>query len=207
MNRILLAVILNLTCLVNAALSGDIKGTVFSEWLQSKKDVLIFIEVVDSNKVFEIPKGNPKMDQQNLTFIPHVLPVVAGTTIDFPNSDKVQHNVFSPSKPQKFDLGSYPPGEFKSIKFDTPGKVAVLCNVHPEMSAYIIVLQNPFFALTDNDGKYLISNVPSGKYRLSTWHKNLETATIEVNVPADGAVEINFESTIGKPANLLKLFN
>lgn len=196
--------VLNLLTLVSGALGGDIKGTVSTQWLQSKKDILVFIEGIDSAKVSKSIKENPKMNQRDLTFIPHILPIVVGTTVDFPNSDKVQHNVFSPSKTKKFDLGSYPPGEFKSITFEKPGKVILLCNVHPEMSAYIIVLKNPYFALTVQDGKYIISNVPAGNYRLSTWHKNLKTVTKEITVPAEGTVKINFELTIGDPVNLLK---
>lgn len=189
----------------NELLSGEIKGGVSSEWLDRPKDVLVFIEEVDSAQIFQPPKEHPKMDQRDLSFIPHILPIVVGTTVDFPNNDKVQHNVFSPSKTKKFDLGSYPPKEFQSLTFDKPGKVVLLCNVHPEMSAYIIVLKNPFFALTDADGKYVISNVPAGKYKLSTWHKNLATMTKEVTVSENGTVAVYFELTIGDPANFLKL--
>ncbi len=190
--------------LVCDVLSGEIKGMVSSVWLESRKDILVFVEEVDSAS-FASPTEHPKMDQKDLTFIPHVLPIVVGTTVDFPNSDKVQHNVFSPSKAKRFDLGSYPPEEYKSITFDKPGKTVLLCNVHPQMSAYIIVLKNPYFALTDEDGKYVISNVPESRYRISTWHKNLETVTKIVQVPADGIVEVNFELTIGDPINLLNL--
>ncbi|MFQ5751027.1 MAG: carboxypeptidase regulatory-like domain-containing protein [bacterium] len=201
---IILLVFFSLLLLFGKLVGGEVKGTVSSEWLQTPKDVLVFIEEVDSVVTFETPK-HPKMDQQDLTFIPHILPIVVGTTVDFPNNDRVQHNVFSPSKTKKFDLGSYPPREFKSIKFDKPGKVVLLCNVHPEMSAFIIVLKNPYFALTDQEGNYVISNVPAGRYRLSTWHKNLETVTRTVVVPEDGIAEMNFELTIGDPADLVKL--
>ncbi|MFQ5638583.1 MAG: carboxypeptidase regulatory-like domain-containing protein [bacterium] len=197
---------LGLFCFFDNGIAGEIKGRISSEWLESRKDILVFIENVDSSRAaFTPPKEHPKMDQQDLTFIPHILPIVVGTTVDFPNNDKVQHNVFSPSKTKKFNLGSYPPEEFKSITFDTAGKVVLLCNVHPEMSAYIIVLKNPFFALSDENGGYLISNVPPGTYRVSTWHKNLKTATKEIKVPAQGAVKVNFALTIGNPVNLLKL--
>ncbi|MFQ5603977.1 MAG: carboxypeptidase regulatory-like domain-containing protein [bacterium] len=187
------------------AIGGEIKGKVQSDWVDSTKNIVVFIEDVASPDKFPPPKVRPKMDQKNLTFIPHILPIVVGTTVDFLNSDKVQHNVFSPSGVNRFNLGSYPPGDFKSVKYNKPGKVVLLCNVHPEMSAYIIVLKNPYFALTDADGKYVISNVPEGTYRLSTWHKNLATSTVELFVPEKGSVTANFNLFLGDPANLSKL--
>ncbi|MFQ5649997.1 MAG: carboxypeptidase regulatory-like domain-containing protein [bacterium] len=190
---------------VQEGIGGEIKGAVSSKWFERCQDVVVFIEAVDSTNVYQPPKDRPRLDQRDLTFVPHVLPIVVGTTVDFPNNDKVQHNVFSPSKTKKFDLGSYPPKEFKSVTFDRPGKVVVLCNVHPEMSAYIIVLNNPYFALTDEEGSFVISKIPPGKYRVSTWHKNLKTATRKVTVPAKGTVVVDFELMIGKAADLLEL--
>jgi len=198
-------VILYSIALSGIVTAGEIKGRVSSEWLDSPNDILIFIEKVDTSLTFELSKQHPKMDQRDLTFIPHVLPIVVGTTVDFPNGDIVQHNVFSPTKIKKFDLGSYSPSEVKSITFDKPGKVALLCKIHPEMSAYIVVLNNPYFALTDDDGKYVIKDIPANSYKLSTWHKALKTVTKVVIVSAEGIAEIDFELVIGEPGKLLKL--
>ncbi|MFQ5629582.1 MAG: carboxypeptidase regulatory-like domain-containing protein [bacterium] len=196
---------INFCANVPVAIGGEIKGTVTSKQIDNKKDILVFIEKVDSNTVFHNPDEKPKMDQRNLAFLPHILPVVVGTTVEFPNNDHVLHNVFSPSRIKRFDLGSFLPKKSESVTFDKPGKIVVLCKIHPQMSAYIIVLQNPFFALTDEDGNFVISNIPAGTYRLSTWHIKLKTETKEVKVPADGAVEVKFDLTTGDPVNLLEL--
>lgn len=87
------------------------------------------------------------MDQKGLTFVPHVLPILVGTTVDFKNSDDVLHNVFTPSKAgDRFDLGTWGKGQMKSFTFKKPGEVVILCNVHPEMEAYIVVVETPYFA-------------------------------------------------------------
>ena len=101
-----------------------------------------------------------RMDQKNETFIPHVLAIVAGTTVDFPNSDPTYHNVFSLSKTQRFDLGRYAAGRSKAVRFDQPGIVRVFCDIHSHMSAFILVFAHRYFAVTDEDGRYRIDNVP-----------------------------------------------
>lgn len=194
-------------CTVTGTLAGgEINGVITSRWLDNLEGILVFIEHVDSALVLKQEHQRPKVDQKNLEFIPHILPIVVGTTVDFRNSDTVNHNVFSPSKTRKFDLGSYPPGEYKSITFDEPGKVVLLCNVHPEMSAFVIVLENPLFALSDDRGHYTITDVPAGRYRLTTWHRNLEKASRQIAVPDSGSIEMNFQLKIGDPIKLRELF-
>ena len=106
------------------------------------------------------------MDQRNETFVPHVLAITTGTTVDFPNSDRIYHNVFSLSKTKSFDLGRYAVGRSQSIRFDRPGIVRVFCDIHSHMNAFILVFNHPFFALTDAEGRYRIDNVPPGTYNV-----------------------------------------
>ena len=124
-----------------------------------------------------------------MVFIPHVLPVVLGTTVKFLNSDTVLHNVFTPSRAgNKFNLGTWPKGEVKTYIFDKLGEVRLLCNVHPEMEALVVVLPNSHFVKTGPDGSFAIANVPAGKYTLKVWHEKLRFSPVEVDVPATGEV-------------------
>ncbi len=136
-----------------------------------------------------------RMDQRNETFVPHVLAIVAGTTVDFPNSDFTFHNVFSLSKTKTFDLGRYAAGRSKSVRFDKPGIVRVFCEIHAHMSAYILVFSHRYFAVTDEDGRYRIPNVPPGTYSIVAWHEAMTPVTRRITV-ADGDADVNF--TLGR---------
>ena len=135
----------------------------------------------------------PRLDQRNETFEPHILAIVAGTTVDFPNSDHTYHNVFSLSKTKSFDLGRYAVGRSKSVRFDRPGIVRVFCDIHSHMSAFILVFAHRYFSVADPDGSYRLENVPPGAYTVVAWN---EAATLEsrrVVVPdVGGEVEVNF---------------
>jgi hypothetical protein len=111
------------------------------------------------------------ISQRGRRFAPRVLPILRRTTVDFPNDDKIFHNVFSVSEAAKFDLGIYDPGKKVSITFDKPGIVPIFCNIHPEMRCTIIVAENPYYCMTDEDGTYVITGVPDGAYRLLTWNE------------------------------------
>ena len=116
------------------------------------------------------PRVRAVMDQRNLAFAPAVLPVMRGTRIDFTNSDDVQHNVFSPSAVAgKFNLGTYGPGASRAVTLDKTGDVLILCNIHMEMEAHILVLDSPYFASVGADGRYRIVDVPAGEYVLRIW--------------------------------------
>jgi len=173
---------------------GAIKGKVKAKGAKTNANAVIYIEKIPG-KTFPAPKEHVPMDQKNFKFIPHVLPVVAGTTVDFLNSDDVLHNVFTPDAcAGKFNLGSWPKGQVRSYTFKNPGCFAVmLCNVHPEMEAYVAVLENPYFAVSDKEGNYMIKDVPSGTYTLKIWHEKLKGKSQQVTVPASGDVELNFE--------------
>jgi plastocyanin len=133
-----------------------------------------------------------RLDQRNETFIPHVLAIVAGTTVDFPNNDRTYHNVFSLSQTKSFDLGRYAAGRSKSVRFDKPGIVRVFCDIHSHMSAYILVFSHRYFAVTDEQGRYRIDNVPPGTYNVVAWNEALEPQTRRVTVAETGDVDLNF---------------
>jgi plastocyanin len=134
-----------------------------------------------------------RMDQRRETFVPHVLAIVAGTWVDFPNNDRTYHNVFSLSKPKSFDLGRYAAGKSEAVKFDKPGIVRVFCDIHPHMSAFILVFSHRYFAVTDEEGRYRIDNVPPGTYTVMAWNETVNLESRRVTVPeAGGEVELHF---------------
>jgi plastocyanin len=131
--------------------------------------------------------------QQGETFVPHVLAVVVGSVVDFPNADPFFHNVFSFSKPQRFDLGRYPKGHSKSVRFDTPGVVQIFCDIHSHMTAFILVFSHRYFAVTDDQGRYQIDGVPPGRYVVVAWYEGRVRASQTVVVPdGGGPVDLNF---------------
>lgn len=178
---------------INMAFADEITGTVKAIGVKHSGNAVIYIEKIEG-KSFEAPEEHTVIDQENLTFIPHVISIVAGTTVDFLNSDEVLHNVFSPDKcANKFNLGTWPKGEIRSFTFDNVGCTPVLlCNVHPEMEAFVVVLQNPYFAVSEKDGTYIIKDVPPGKYTLTIWHEKLKGKSVEIVVPEEGSVTQDF---------------
>ncbi len=192
MNKILIILVINLG-MVAAALAGDISGELKCRGVRNCSDVVVYIDKIDGDVT--APKEHVVMDQKNLKFIPHVLPIVAGTTVDYLNSDDVLHNVFSPAKcAEKFNLGTWAKGDIRSYTYnDSDCGAVMLCNVHPEMEAWILVLQNNYFYKTDKDGKYEIKNVPPGKYELKVWHEKLKGKAQNIEVTADGVVIADFK--------------
>ena len=190
---IYIAAILTWIC-SDGLLAGDIKGKVKAIGAKNNANAVAYIDKIPDKK-FDPLKEAVVMDQKNLVFIPHVLPIVAGTTVKYLNDDDVLHNVFSPDKcADKFNLGTWPKGQTRSYKFDNIGCVSVmLCNVHPEMEAFVVVLQNPYFAVSSKDGSYEIKNVPPGKYTLRIWHEKLKGEEVTVEVPEKGATTVDFE--------------
>ncbi len=150
---------------------------------------VVFLETAPQ-AAFEAPApGRATLDQRNETFVPYVVAVTVGSTVDFPNSDRTYHNVFSLSKTKKFDLGRYPRGQSRSVRFDRPGEVRVFCEIHSHMSAWILVFAHRYFATTDAEGRYRIDGVPAGAYTLAAWNDGAVRARAEVRVPASGEVE------------------
>lgn len=174
--------------LAGAALAGEIKGNVTAQGMRSPEGIVVYIDTI-ADKTFTPPKESAVMDQKKMTFIPHVLPVLKGTSVDFLNSDTVGHNVYWPSvggnKKLAHNMGTWPQGVKKAFTFDDLGAVPLLCNVHPEMSAYILVVPTPYFAVTNAQGEYTIKDVPPGKYTLKTWSE--QGKPVEQLVEVSGA--------------------
>jgi plastocyanin len=199
------------------AFAGNIKGTVKVKGLRTPENILVYLTQAPPGAA-DLSKVKFVMDQRNLEFVPHVLPILVGATVDFPNNDKVNHNVFSMSRTKKFNLGSYPAGESKSVVFDKPGIVELRCDVHAEMAAYILVMKNPYFAVTDKQGHFEIpdsntleqtglsslKDLAPGKYFVKTWHEKLKTQKQAVVVPENGDVTIQLDLTRGTPGVLYK---
>jgi plastocyanin len=200
-----------------AAFAGKITGTVKVRGLRSPANILVYLTKAPTVSI-DLSKTKFVMDQQNLTFLPHVLPIPVGATVLFPNNDKVDHNVFSLSRSNKFNLGNYKPGERETVRFDNPGIVELRCDLHAEMLAYILVLRNSYFAVTDAKGRFeipdskysakygtpQIENLPAGKYTIKTWHEKLKTGRQKVTVPDNGDVSIQWNLTRGTPSVLYK---
>lgn len=184
---------------------GVIKGKVVVKKIRSPEDTIVYIENVNDNnyksvqkkhvmstryiaytKKKGLPSEPPIMDQWNVEFIPHILPVLKGSVVDFPNTDTVRHNVYSPvpipGTKRMLSLGTYGPDVIKTIYLDSTGEIPLRCNVHQEMSAFIVVLENPYFALTSKKGEFVLDNVPAGKYTLKTWHEKFMPVSMEVTV-------------------------
>ena len=173
-----------------AAQAGTISGKVAGDSGNS----VVYVEKV-AGKTSPAPEKPAVMDQKGLRFLPHVLAIQQGTTVTFQNSDTVAHNAFWPSisgnKKLAHNLGTWPQGQTKSFQFDNPGTAALLCNVHPEMSAYIVVSPSPYFASTDSSGNYKIENVPDGKYTVTTWHEGSKNQSKPTTVQGDAKLDFS----------------
>ncbi len=175
------------------AQSGSLKGKVKVFRARHSGDVVVYLEGANLNKELSPPTEHAVLDQKNLVFIPRVLPILKGTTVDFKNSDDVQHNVFAPGDAEKFNLGTWGLGEEREFTFNNPGEVVILCNVHSEMVAYILVLENPYFSLTDKEGNFTIQNIPPGTYSVKTWHEKQKSEPLEVTISVGMTEEIHLE--------------
>jgi len=154
---------------------------------------LIAVVYLEKHKLLppELKIGaRPVVDQVDMEIIPHILPIQVGTLVKFMNSDDVYHNIFSLSPPRKFDLGRYGKGGQKNIVFKKTGEVKVFCDIHPHMNSVILVLPNNYFSSVYSDGKFIIRDVPKGKYKIHAWHEKYPESVREISVPANGDVEI-----------------
>lgn len=176
---------------VPASETGTIKGSLDSPFAR-RYPAAVYIDKIEGRQ-FDAAATHPVMDQVNLRFTPHVLPVLEGSTIDFPNSDQVRHNVYTTrSSVCLFNLGTYAEGMSKSVTCSNLGVTTLLCNVHAEMSGYIVVVPTPYFATTDSAGEFLIEGVPAGTYNLTFWHERLAAQTLDVTVEANAEAEVTF---------------
>ncbi len=202
----------------SAALAGDLKGTVrivseaappmqssldpYAGTLNSAgvtretgprrtrvRDVVVYLKGVGAHDA-TAHAGKPRLAQINQSFEPHVLGVPVGTTVEFPNMDPVYHNVFSYSKTKRFDLGYYGKGKSKRVTFDKPGVVQVFCDIHSNMSAYVLVVDTPLVTQPDDDGSYAFADVPNGAYTMTVWHPDVGQRSMPVTV-TDGVVKVD----------------
>jgi plastocyanin len=178
-----------------AAGGGTIEGTV-KTGTAATADAVVYVLHAEGSFT---PAGPAKMDQKSMKFIPAVLPILVGTTVSFLNSDPTQHNVFTPDY-EKYNLGTWPQGQTKDHVFakcaKAPCAYVQLCRIHPEMEANIVVLQNPYFAVTNSDGHYRIENVPPGAYSVSAWAAKGKAPVKAVTVDAAKPAAVDF--TLGR---------
>jgi plastocyanin len=171
-----------------AMYAGDIKGKVGGASGVS----VVWVEAAPG-KTFPAPEKHVVVDQKGLMFIPHIIPIQQGTTVEFLNSDTVAHNVFwisiSGNKKLGHNLGTWPKGERKAFKFDNPGVAPLLCNVHPEMAAYVVISPTPYFAESDSSGNYKISGVPDGSYSVTAWHEGSKQQSKPATVKGEATVD------------------
>jgi plastocyanin len=170
--------------------ANDIKGKVSVQGIKSAENIAVYVDVIPDKK-FDAPKDHIVIDQRKMAFLPHVVAVQQGTTVEFLNSDPVGHNVYWPSvsgnKKLSHNLGTWPKGDKKPFQFNDLGTASLLCNVHPEMSGYVVVVPTPYFAVTDKDGNFEIKNVPAGKYTLKTWSEDGKPTTQPVDLSGASA--------------------
>jgi plastocyanin len=176
--------------LAGASRGNEIKGKVSVQGIKSAENIAVYVDVIPDKK-FDSPKDHVVIDQRKMAFLPHVVAVQQGTTVEFLNSDPVGHNVYWPSvsgnKKLSHNLGTWPKGEKKPFQFNDLGAASLLCNVHPEMSGYVVVVPTPYFAVTDKDGNFEIKNVPAGKYTLKTWSEDGKPTTQPVDLSGASA--------------------
>ena len=152
---------------------------------------VVYLEQAPRGAFDEPVPSRAVMDQRNERFVPHVLAVTVGTVVDFPNSDRTYHNVFSLSRAKRFDLGRYAAGRSKSVRMDRAGVVRVFCDIHSHMNAFVLVFAHPFFDVTEADGRFELANVPPGTYSVVGWHEGEARVTRPVTVSPGSWAEID----------------
>jgi plastocyanin len=171
---------------------GDL-GTAAAYDVTERRRSVVYLDPAPRAAFDAREEPRPRMDQRGERFVPHILTIVAGTTVDFPNNDSTYHNVFSLSKTKSFDLGRYAAGHSKSVKFDRPGIVRVFCDIHSHMTAYILVFAHRHFTVTDDDGRFRLENVPPGTYNVIAWNESVPQESRRVVIPESGGdVEVDF---------------
>jgi plastocyanin len=175
-----------------AAPGGVVRGTVTVTGGRTNADVVV--SLLAPGLEVKPPRAPREIDQKGLQFKPHVLAVVRGTTVRFLNSDAEDHNVYSPEG--GYNLGTWAPGQTRDQVFDTVGVYTQLCRVHPDMEAFVVVLDTPYFAVTDAAGRFEIRNVAPGTYALRTWGKRLKPADRSVTVTSGTPATVDL--TVGR---------
>jgi plastocyanin len=156
-----------------------------------RRTAVVYLDEATRQAFEAIPSRRARMDQRREQFSPHVLAITAGTVVDFPNNDPLFHNVMSLAPGNAFDLGRYPKGKSRSVRFDTPGIVPIICDIHAHMSAYVLVFSHTYFSLTDAQGRYTLPNVPAGTHTVKVWSELGTAEPRKVTVGA-GIVDADF---------------
>jgi plastocyanin len=161
--------------------------------LPDQRVAVVYLETAPRGAFEDRPGRTVVLDQRNENFVPHILAITTGTSVEFLNSDRTYHNVFSLSKANRFDLGRYPPGRAKAVRFERPGIVRVFCEIHSHMNAFIVVFAHRHFAVTNAQGEYRIDGVPPGSYTVSVWHPAFTVKSEPVRIPEQGGeVDVSF---------------
>ena len=164
-----------------------VRGTVTVKGAKSNADAVVTLEAPGLKPT---PLAEPlKIDQKGFRFLPHVAVIQTGSAIRFLNNDPEPHNVYSPEG--RYNLGTWPTGDTKDYVFKKPGVYSQLCNIHPDMLAYVVVVDTPHFAVTDAAGAFLIRNVPPGKYKLVVWHEKKDGLEQDVEVAAGKPLKLD----------------
>ena len=153
-------------------------------------NVIVFLK--DAPRRADLPPMRATITQKDEAFVPRVVAITRGSTVDFPNSDPFFHNVFSLSRSATFDLGRYPKGETKSRRFPNAGLVKVYCHIHSHMTAAIMVFDHPFFRIPSADGTFTLDDVPAGSYEVNAWHERIGDSTNTVKVEAGRTARVDF---------------
>ena len=176
----------------SAAAPSAVRGTVVVKGVKTNADAVVTLEAPGLK--LDPPAEPFKIDQKGFRFIPHVTVIQTGSTVRFLNNDNEPHNVYSPEG--RYNLGTWPTGETKDYTFKKPGIYTQLCNIHPDMLAYVVVVDSPHFAVTDKTGAFLIRNVPAGKYKLIAWHEKKDG--LEQDVEVKGGTPLKLDLVIEK---------
>ncbi len=182
---------------LSLAEAGTISGKARVTGKESAANIVVYLEGVDGT--YKLPEKRPEVNHINLQFEPSVIAVLKGTTVDFPNSDSVFHSAFSISPSNPFDLGLYQKGREKFVLFKNPGVVELFCHIHSHMHGFILVLDNPYFAMTSKDGDFNIANVPDGNYTVKAWASPTTIMTKTVSLAGNKVVNMDF--TLSASAN------
>jgi plastocyanin len=171
------------------AAEGDLTGVVLVNG-RPEKNVVVWLEGIVGRS--PAPTARLVLDQRQLQFKPHVLAVRVGSQVEMPNSDRVFHNVFSFHDGKRFDLGLYPVGTAKTVTFDRPGLSRIFCNIHPNMAAYVLAVDSAYYAVSDSQGQFVMTDVPNGTYTYRAWRPGGQTTTGTVAVESARRLEIRW---------------
>jgi plastocyanin len=203
MRRLLAAILLATLPGAARADTGAVTGRVVLEVegvpLEELGPTVVFLDGVNGSLSFEAPRGRVRMHQKNAQFDPRFVAMPVGQTLEMPNDDAIFHNVFSFSKPNDFDLGLYPAGESRSVRFAHPGVVNIYCSIHESMTATVFVSPSPWLTVAKPSGEFELRGVPAGRYRLRVWNERLPEASQVIEVVAGGTRRVDVPVAMAAP--------